>query len=285
VTTALLQEHPLEPATANGAIWRFSHQYPKLYHFHGQVEFLLVKRGFVQERVGNHLHVAHAGQLLWHLPGRPHENVGASSNLDLRVVHVEPDLMPGLAELGNLVAGRPVVELRRKDFFALLDQCDCPSDTDGQLADRTPQLMAAAKAAVAATRTDHEFSRTTSLVELACNMMLADPSMDRVALGRALDVSGAYLSRCFQRELASTLREQRIHIRLALFVTRVMRDGRNFLDAALDAGFGSYSQLHRVFVRLAGVTPRAYFAAGGRNQRADMQPEVTKCEVRPGQGE
>jgi AraC-like DNA-binding protein len=137
---------------------------------------------------------------------------------------------------------------------------------------------------VAATRADHEFSRTTSLVELACNLMLADPSMDRVALGQALDVSGAYLSRRFQSDLATTLQEQRIRIRLALFVTRVMRDGRSFLNAALDAGFGSYSQLHRVFVRLAGVTPRAYFADGGRNHRAHMQPEVTKYEDRPGQG-
>jgi AraC-like DNA-binding protein len=267
VTPPVLQEHPLDPATANGAIWRYSAQHPKLYHFHGQVEFLLVKRGSVRERVGNQVHEAHAGQLMWHLPGRPHLNVGASSDLDLRVVHLEPDLIPNLAELSNLVAGRPVVELQQRDFHVLLDHCDCTSDADGGLADRTPQLTAAACTALDATRTDHEFSRATSLVELACNVMLADPAADRPALCRALDVSGAYLSRRFHSELGTTLQEQRMRIRLALFVTRVMRDGRSFIEAALDAGFGSYSQLHRVFVRLAGVSPRTYFG-GGRNVRA-----------------
>ncbi len=263
----VLQEHPLDPATVNGAIWRYSAQHPKLHHFHGQLEFLLVKRGLVRERVGNQIHVAHAGQMLWHLPGRPHLNVGASNDLDLRVVHVEPDLIPGLAELSNLVAGRPVVQLQRRDFYALLGHCDCTSDAHGALADRTPQLKAAACTAVAATRTDHEFSRATSLVELACNLMFDDPAMDRPALCHALDVSGAYLSRRFHSELGATLQEQRMRIRLAIFVTRVMRDGRSFIEAALDAGFGSYSQLHRVFVRLAGVSPRIYFG-GGRNVRA-----------------
>jgi AraC-like DNA-binding protein len=271
VTSPLLQEHQLSPATVNGGVWRFSWEYPKLYHFHGQLEFLLVKRGFVRERVGNRIHVAHAGQLLWHLPGRPHENVGGAPDLDLRVVHLEPDLFPDLAGLSNLVAGRPVIELQRADFYRLLDQCDCPSDASGSLADRTPQIVAAARVALAATRTDHEFTRATSLVELACNLMVAQPSIARPALCRALDVSTGFLSRCFQRELGLALQDQRAHIRVALFVTRVVRDRQGFLRAALDAGFGSYSQLHRVFVRVAGVTPREYFG-GGRNVRAEMKP-------------
>lgn len=273
MSAAVLQEHTLVPATENGAVWRFSWEYPKLYHFHGQVEFLLIKRGLVRERVGHQVHVAHAGQLLWHLPGRPHENIGGSPDLDLRVVHIEPDLVPNLAELANLVAGRPVVELQRKDFDRLLEQCDRPSDASGAVVDRTPQLLTAAQAALAATRTDHAFSRATSLVELACNLMSVDPTLDRTALCRRLDVSGAYLSRQFQRELGTSLQEQRARIRVALFVTRVMRDRHHLLQAALGAGFGSYSQLHRVFVGLAGMTPRQYFSGGGRNLRAEMKPE------------
>lgn len=273
MTWPVLQEHPLAPATKNGAIWRFSWQHPKLYHFHSQVEFLLVKRGVVSERVGNQVHQAHAGQMLWHLPGRPHENLGGSPDLDLRVVHAEPHLFSNLALLGDLVAGRPVVELRGKDFDALLEQCDRTSDADGVLADRTQQLGVAARSAMAATQTDHQFTRATSLVELACNLLQADPGLDRAALCRALDVSGAYLSRRFRTELGTTLQEQRVRVRLTLFVTRVMHDRRTFLQAALDAGFGSYSQLHRVFVRLAGCTPRQYFAGGGRNLRAHMAPQ------------
>lgn len=272
VESPLLQEHPLDAGTADGAIWRHSPEHPKPHHFHGQAELILVQRGVVYERVGTQTHAAHAGQLLWHLPGRPHRNVGGSSDLDLRVVHVEPDLVPDLRELGDLVAGRPVVELRRKDFDALRERCERTSDADAGLADRTPELRAAVKIAYDATRSDHEFSRTTSLVELACNLLWADPALDRPSLCRALDVSGAYLSRRFQAELGTTLQEQRTRIRVARFTTSVVREERTLLDAALRAGFGSYSQLHRVFVALAGAAPRAYFQRGGRNRRARLRP-------------
>jgi hypothetical protein len=42
------------------------------------------------------------------------------------------------------------------------------------------------------------------------------------------------------------------------------------LDAALLSGFGSYSQLHRVFVQLVYVSPRAYFGGDVRNHRANL---------------
>jgi AraC-like DNA-binding protein len=37
------------------------------------------------------------------------------------------------------------------------------------------------------------------------------------------------------------------------------------LDAALAAGFGSYSQFYRTFTRLVGVGPRECICEGGRN--------------------
>jgi AraC-like DNA-binding protein len=40
------------------------------------------------------------------------------------------------------------------------------------------------------------------------------------------------------------------------------------LEAALLAGFGSYSQLHRVFGQLVHVSPKAYFLGDTRNQRS-----------------
>ncbi len=95
----VLQEHLLSPATINGAIWRYSREHPKLFHFHSQLELLLVKRGWTLERTGNRLERVHARQMIWHLPGIPHLQVEASPDLDLRVVHFEPHLVENLRDL------------------------------------------------------------------------------------------------------------------------------------------------------------------------------------------
>jgi AraC-like DNA-binding protein len=118
-----------------------------------------------------------------------------------------------------------------------------------------------------ATRTDHDDRRANSLVELACCLLLEDPSLDRPAICRTLDVSEGYLSRRFRAELGVSFLEQRARLRTVRFVTHVTREGRSCLEAALLAGFGSYSQLHRVFVQKIGMNPRTYLSREMRNRR------------------
>lgn len=288
MTPPVLQEHLLRPETRTGAVWHYSPEHPKLPHFHGQLELLIVKRGTLVERIGNQLYRAHARQLVWHLPGLAHELVSASSDLQYRIVHAEPELIAAVAsagmiegpagehrevfarwplELGRYVAGRPVVELQRRDYDALLEHCEERSDATGVFVDATDRIRHALRSAWLATRTDHDDLRPTSIVELACGLLLQDAALDRLELCRQLDLSGGYLSRRFAAELGTTLQEQRARLRVLRFLS-LAKDGRNWLEAALLAGFGSYSQLHRVFVRLVGMSPRKYLSHGGRNQRA-----------------
>jgi AraC-like DNA-binding protein len=265
----VLQEHLLSPATINGAIWRYSREHPKLFHFHSQLELLLVKRGWTLERTGNRLERVHARQMIWHLPGIPHLQVEASPDLDLRVVHFEPHLVENLRDLFLLAAGRPVVEPSTRDFDRLLDRCDATSDQSGpELIDRTSELTAALALAVEVTRSEHDDRRQNSLVELACGLLLTEPSLDRDGVCRKLDVSGGYLSRRFPSELGASFQDQRSRLRLTRFVTEATHTRTSWLDAALEAGFGSYSQFHRVFCRAAGSPPQKYLTGGGRNRRA-----------------
>jgi AraC-like DNA-binding protein len=265
----VLQEHLLSHATVNGAIWRYSREHPKLYHFHGQIELLVVKRGSALERAGNRLERVHARQMIWHLPGIPHQQVEASPDLDLRVVHFEPHLVGNLGELFLLAAGRPVIELGSRAFHLLLDRCDATSDEPGPtLVDRTSELHATFALALALTRSGRDDRRQNSLVELACGLLLEEPSLDRDEVCRRLDVSGGYLSRRFVAELGSSFQDQRSRLRLTRFVTEATRARTTWLDTALAAGFGSYSQFHRVFCRAAGSAPLDYLARGGRNRRA-----------------
>jgi AraC-like DNA-binding protein len=291
----MFQEHYLLPSTGHGAIWPFARDYPKPRHFHAQLEFLVMLRGSAQVRVGRSLYSVHAGQLVWQLPGVEHAVYETSPDCELRVVHVEPDLCaevgrelgahgttnkpvyagPGsfsgwAHDLGALACGRPVVELTRRDLDALTEVCHSTC-ADGALpADEVPsRLRLALSTAWLATRREHDSRRDLSLVELGSCLLFDEPGLERSALCHALDVSEGYLSRRFQRELGISFFEQRARMRIARFVTHVTRDGWNYLDAALASGFGSYSQLYRVFARVVQENPRNYFSVAARNVRAN----------------
>jgi transcriptional regulator GlxA family with amidase domain len=56
-----------------------------------------------------------------------------------------------------------------------------------------------------------------------------------------------------------SLVDYRNQLRLERFMALVDSGGSNMLEAALTAGFGSYSQFHRVFKQHRGKSPRGYF--------------------------
>ena len=293
---ALFQEHYLIPSTVTGAIWPLSRDYPKPRHFHAQLEILLLLRGRAQLRIGRALHTAHAGQLVWHLPGVEHALCEASADCDLRVLHVEPDLcaavsreLPQLVRassqvgsradslfdwtpaLGLLASGRPVVELKQRDRDLLLEQCETTC-VDAALAENevSARLRLAFGTAFHATVSDHDDRRALSLVELASCLLLENPGLERAQVCRTLDVSEGYLSRRFQTELGISFSEQRARLRICRFVSQVARKKSSYLEAALSSGFGSYSQVYRSFAQVVGANPRAYFASELRNLRANQ---------------
>lgn len=298
---ALLQEYVQPPATRSGAIWTYKAAFRTPRHFHGQLEFLVVKRGTLTERIGGLVQTAHAGQLIWHLPALEHEMLAASRDLDMRVVQLEPALGAHLEnaplgsaararrsldkstttsgtpafswwfwELGCRVAGRPVIELSRRDFAALLEDCERTFDDEWPLGDESPRLCRLLASAWRATQRDYTDTRPSSLVELACCLLLQAANLKRTDVCRILDVSPGYLSRSFSRDLDLGFSELRSRIRIASFLALVAGDKPSLLGAALAAGFGSYSQFHRMFQQVVGQTPKEYLRLGGRRRRAEL---------------
>lgn len=284
--TAIFQEHLISPKTARGAIWPFNPSCWRPAHYHAQVEFLLVLRGRLRERVGRALHTAHAGHLIWHLPGVEHEVVEASSDCDFVVLQAEPDLCAavgqsfrGTAEnerdarpapfsswirqLGWLAAGRPVVELKQADRDRVLEACAITCASEQLLPDQAAlRLHAALAGAWRATWNDHDDRRPNSLVELACCLILEDPSLDRSAVCRTLDVSESYLSRLFQRELGISFVEQRARLRLARFCTHVSRERYNYLnDPNCTTDYAS-TLIREADLHQAGWTAWAWYPGG-----------------------
>jgi AraC-like DNA-binding protein len=67
------------------------------------------------------------------------------------------------------------------------------------------------------------------------------------------------LAKHFRREVGASLVDYRNRLRIEKFLELAVRSG-NLLQAALDAGFGSYAQFSRVFRQQMGVSPRGYLA-------------------------
>lgn len=85
------------------------------------------------------------------------------------------------------------------------------------------------------------------LVGAAIRRLRVDPNEDRHVVAKALGTTADRLGRVFKAEMGETIPDYRNRLRLERFFSVVDAEGGNLLGAALDAGFGSYAQFHRVF--------------------------------------
>lgn len=269
-----------------GAVWPFDRRYIRPPHFHGQLECLLIRRGSATLHVATQSQVVRSGQLCWILPGVPHVMDNFSPDFDLWVVELDADLvddcwarMNALAParghapfeawslpLGERLAGRPAVEVSA-EVARSLDELAA-----GVWAARRPQearsgLAAFGQLALGATLRNVDPRRPSSVGQLASCLLLASPTMSRTAAAAELGVSEGFLSRAVHKDLGVTFVEHRARARVAHFLALVQAKGTNFLDAALAAGFGSYSQFHRTFTRVSGSRPRDYLGRGRRRSQ------------------
>jgi AraC-like DNA-binding protein len=99
------------------------------------------------------------------------------------------------------------------------------------------------------------------LVRKVTTALAADPTLTCEQLGKRVRISAGRLARTFKKETHTSVVCHRNELRLSRFFDRLDVSRANLLDAALDAGFGSYAQFHRVFRARFGQGPRAYLAA------------------------
>jgi AraC-like DNA-binding protein len=100
--------------------------------------------------------------------------------------------------------------------------------------------------------------KRSSIVMGVTELLVQDPTLSCEAIAQRLELSTRQLNRAFKRESTSSLVDYRNQLRLARFLERIDADAHNLLDAALEAGFGSYAQFHRVFRARFGRGPREY---------------------------
>jgi AraC-like DNA-binding protein len=115
-----------------------------------------------------------------------------------------------------------------------------------------PSLVAPVRIGSKEAKTQHR------LVREVTQLLVRDPTMSCDAMAKRLKISAGQLSRTFKRHARTSIIDHRNEIRLARFLGRVDLQAGNLFEAALDAGFGSYAQFHRVFRARFGQSPREY---------------------------
>jgi AraC-like DNA-binding protein len=118
------------------------------------------------------------------------------------------------------------------------------------------------------------------VVQRVMDALAGQPKVSAQRLARDLGISSGHLARLFRTEMGISLVEYRNRLRIERFLGLADRSGVNLLDAALEAGFGSYAQFHRVFRKLVGTTPREYVAGvrlpASPSERKSRRPPVSE---------
>jgi AraC-like DNA-binding protein len=264
VTEALFQPFPMQSGRRAQA-WRHQPAFLRPRHFHAEPELNLVTRGTATFGIGDEQRMLVRGDVVLFHPGQDHVLLHASADLGLFAVALLPELavracgaLAGVASRGFRMNEAEVTLAE-----STLDELNGPASGSGAEA-ALAELFRSARA-----RSPH----THVISRLALQHVHADPGVSGEQLGSAIRAQPSALSRHFHEDMGIRFVEYRGRLRLIAFVSLVDR-GHPFSRAALDAGFGSYAQCHRVFSAALGCSPRDYF----NGQRREIDDALLALE-------
>jgi AraC-like DNA-binding protein len=267
----LYQPFPM-PGAARGHIWHHVPETRRPRHFHAEPELNLIAAGSARFGAGETVLSVRAGDLLWWPPGQDHVLLDASLDFDLYVIGVtahfsERVLGPdGIATVGG--AARLRLETGHLGRFAAV--CARPVEVGATAAieRQIGDLWCEAHRLRRSAPDRHPLTART----LAS--VIARPDLKRSDLARFVRGNVSEVSRRFHQDVGLTLTAYRTRLRLLRFIEQV-EQGARFLPAAMEAGFGSYSQCHRTFQQTFGCTPRAFFGMGILEEMRDRFAPMT----------
>jgi len=259
---ALYQPFPL-PGAARGHIWHHVPETRRPRHFHSEPEVNLVTAGRGSFGVGEMTLAVAAGDLLWWSPGQDHVLLDASADFDLFVIGLTPELSARVLGPDGPAAytGATRVRLDPAALASLRSQCDIPPTNDaGAVEGRVGDLWRQAHRLRLATPGKHALSGR-ALVSL-----IQRPELRRTDVATMVRGYPTEVSRHFHKDVGLTLTEYRTRLRLVRFIQAARAGQTNLMLAALESGFGSYSQCHRTFQETFGCSPRHYLRPDVRSR-------------------
>jgi AraC-like DNA-binding protein len=248
-------------------------------HRHAELEVNLVVRGTASYLLGDRRYALTPGTLTWLFPGQDHVLVDESSDHELWWAVFRPALVARIATTRH---ARPLLEedpagqfSRRLDsgrvrrLGAVFHEVrDAQTADDVVVNTGLAYLLAFGWRAFLDSDDVVEGVDLHPAVETVARMLQADPDAgDLATLARAARLSSSHLSRIFKEQTGVSISRFRNQQRLQRFL-RLYAGGRRTtaLAAALEAGFGSYAQFHRVFREQTGRTPSALRTAAADDE-------------------
>jgi len=277
VDEALYQPYPIT-TKARAQIWHHVPATRRPRHFHAEPELNLVTAGSGAFGMGEKVLPVAAGDLLWWPPGQDHVLADASPDFDLFVIGVTADFSRRvLSGTPDGCLGPIQIRLAPPALAEIEASCVAPgSATDVPAIERkVGDLWRQAHALRRAANGMHVVTRRTMVSLYQC------PELARSEVARLVRAYPTEISRYFHGDMGMTLSAFRSRLRLLRFIQAVDDGAESLLAAALGAGFGSYSQCHRIFQQTFGCTPRLFFETSLRDQ---MQDAFAPWDPPPRQG-
>jgi AraC-like DNA-binding protein len=265
VVAPLYQPFPIAGA-ARGQIWRHQPSTRRPRHFHAEPELNLVTSGRGAFGFGAQVLEVAAGDLLGWTPGQDHELLSASEDFDLFVIGLLPAFSERVLGPDTAATHRGPVRLRlsSQQLAELAPDCLFPA--------LHGDVVAKERAVGELWRRAHGFRGVRpvghTLTRRSLRFVNEQPEISRDEIARRLHGSPGEVSRHFHSDMGLPLSVYRARVRLLRFI-RLVDGGSGFLHAALAAGFGSYSQCHRVFQATLGCAPRVFFTSHRRRAIED----------------
>ena len=262
------------PGNLDGMAWRYaSPAGANRRHHHAELELNLVTRGAGTYLLGSRRYQIHRGDLLWLFPTQEHVLIEQTPDFEMWIVVFRRRLIKRSAidpasrplQLRSF-SGNTCRRLRQRDLLRFEELFAQLADTSNE-----PGLLNASLA-YALLHAWKCFDRAGEVlarivhpaVERTARLLLSDEdSYSLPQLARKAGLSPSRLSRLFKQQTGLSIVEFRNRQRVQRFLERFelghdSGQQTTLLNAALDAGFGSYPQFHRVFRQVAGCSPAEY---------------------------
>jgi AraC-like DNA-binding protein len=251
---------------------------PRL-HSHRELELNVVFRGTGTYYIQGQQYSISPGNVLWLFSGQPHVLADFSADLQMWVVVFRTPFVRQMSQpdwTQDLTKRDPgtvyVRGLNRMAFDRLEHLCRCLAATAADdHAYFNACLGCLLREAWESTRSGHPLAvggKVHPAVERVVRRLKSGPLNEPLAaLAREAGLSYSRLGYLFHEQMGETLGDYRKRLRVQRFqYLAASHPNRTLLDCALEAGFGSYAQAHRVIREGTGMSPRE-LAGKGRPQR------------------
>lgn len=265
-----MRQHLALPPAAVGDLWHYRNLgRDHAMHHHAELELNLITQGAGVYLLANRKYEIRRGDLLWLFPAQEHVLIEQTLDFEMWIGVFKPTVVRKIAADASArvlrdvdPAGEYCRRLPQRGFARLDALCSEVAAARDQrnlfntglsyvLASAWQHFQNAAEVSVPDVHPSVE--KAARLIRDEATTLSLD------ALARRCGLSASRLSRLFKQQTGVALVDFRNRQRVERFLD-LFSNGRRLklLDAALEAGFGSYPQFHRVFKRVIGCSPGNY---------------------------